>query len=153
MTDHEQRVRAVPGYVYDKEAQRNRLRRIEGQIRGLQRMVEADTYCIDVLTQVSAATKAMEKVALDLLEEHLRHCVVHAASDQVQLDDQVAVRSHRPARPGLTHDHHDHHDHDHDHEREVQAWTRTPTSCPWRRAPAAAAARAPRPPARRSPRT
>ena len=56
-----------------------RLRRIEGQIRGLQRMVEEDTYCIDVLTQVSAATKALQSFALQLLEEHLRHCVADAA--------------------------------------------------------------------------
>jgi DNA-binding FrmR family transcriptional regulator len=63
------------GYTGDKEAVLKRLRRIEGQVRGLQRMVEDDTYCIDVLTQVSAATRALEAVALNLLEEHLRHCV------------------------------------------------------------------------------
>jgi CsoR family transcriptional regulator, copper-sensing transcriptional repressor len=57
-----------------------RLRRIEGQIRGLQRMVEADTYCIDVLTQVSAATKALQAFALELLHEHLATCVVDAAA-------------------------------------------------------------------------
>ncbi len=57
-----------------------RLRRIEGQVRGLQRMVEEDTYCIDVLTQVSATTKALESVALRLLDEHLSHCVVHAVA-------------------------------------------------------------------------
>jgi DNA-binding FrmR family transcriptional regulator len=57
-----------------------RLRRIEGQIRGLQRMVDADTYCIDVLTQVSAATKALQAFALELLEEHLATCVVSAAA-------------------------------------------------------------------------
>ena len=68
----------APGYSDHKQAHLTRLRRIEGQVRGLQRMVEADTYCIDVLTQVSAATKALESVALLLLEEHLSHCVAHA---------------------------------------------------------------------------
>ena len=56
-----------------------RLRRIEGQVRGLQRMVEEDTYCIDVLTQVSAVTKALQGVAVGLLEEHVRHCVRNAS--------------------------------------------------------------------------
>lgn len=68
----------LPGYSDTKDAHLKRLRRIEGQIRGLQRMVESDTYCIDVLTQVSAATRALESVALGLLEEHLSHCVSHA---------------------------------------------------------------------------
>jgi DNA-binding FrmR family transcriptional regulator len=66
------------GYTADKEVYLKRLRRIEGQIRGLQRMVSEDAYCIDVLTQVSAATKALQSVALGLLEEHLGHCVGHA---------------------------------------------------------------------------
>ena len=70
---------AAPGYHATKEAQLKRLRRIEGQIRGLQRMVEQDQYCIDVLTQVSAATKALQSFSLGLLEEHLAHCVVQAA--------------------------------------------------------------------------
>jgi DNA-binding FrmR family transcriptional regulator len=68
----------APGYRANKDAYLKRLRRIEGQVRGLQRMVETDTYCIDVLTQVSAATKALESVALLLLEEHLAHCVTEA---------------------------------------------------------------------------
>ena len=68
----------LPGYNATKDAQLKRLRRIEGQIRGLQRQVESDTYCIDVLTQVSAATKALESFALGLLEEHLSHCVAEA---------------------------------------------------------------------------
>jgi DNA-binding FrmR family transcriptional regulator len=67
-----------PGYSATKDAHIKRLRRIEGQVRGLQRQVEADTYCIDVLTQVSAATKALESFALGLLEEHLSHCVTAA---------------------------------------------------------------------------
>ncbi|MGW7519411.1 metal-sensitive transcriptional regulator [Streptomyces sp. NPDC054796] len=69
------------GYTKDKDAHLKRLRRIEGQIRGLQRMVEEDVYCIDILTQVSASTKALQSFALRLLEEHLRHCVAHAALD------------------------------------------------------------------------
>ncbi len=68
----------VPGYHDTKAAQLVRLRRIEGQVRGLHRMVESDTYCIDVLTQVSAATRALESFALGLLHEHLSHCVSHA---------------------------------------------------------------------------
>jgi DNA-binding FrmR family transcriptional regulator len=63
------------GYADHKDAHLKRLRRIEGQVRGLQRMIEDDTYCIDILTQVSAVTKALEAVALQLLDEHLRHCV------------------------------------------------------------------------------
>ncbi len=70
----------MPGYDDSKEALLKRLRRIEGQVRGLQRMVEEDTYCIDVLTQVSAATSALQGVALALLDEHLHHCVSEAVS-------------------------------------------------------------------------
>jgi DNA-binding FrmR family transcriptional regulator len=69
-----------PGYSGTKDAHLKRLRRIEGQVRGLQRQVEADTYCIDVLTQVSAATRALEAFALALLEEHLSHCVAQAVA-------------------------------------------------------------------------
>lgn len=72
---------AVPphGYAEHKAAYLKRLRRIEGQVRGIHRMVEEDAYCIDILTQVSAATKALQAVALGLLDEHLGHCVVRAA--------------------------------------------------------------------------
>lgn len=63
------------GYATDKVAVLRRLRRIEGQVRGLSRMVEQDTYCIDVLTQVSAVTRALQAVALELLGDHLDHCV------------------------------------------------------------------------------
>jgi DNA-binding FrmR family transcriptional regulator len=70
---------ATPGYHDTKDDLLKRLRRIEGQVRGLQRMVEEEAYCIDVLTQVSAATKALQSVAVALLEEHLRHCVTDAA--------------------------------------------------------------------------
>ncbi|MFD5830117.1 metal-sensitive transcriptional regulator [Lentzea sp. NPDC060358] len=69
------------GYTADKDAYLKRLRRIEGQIRGLQRMVENDEYCIDVLTQISAATKALQAVSLGLLDEHLKHCVAQAAAE------------------------------------------------------------------------
>lgn len=68
------------GYIGQKEAYLKRLRRIEGQARGLQRMVEEEKYCIDILTQVSAMTKALQAVSLGLLEEHLSHCVVDAAA-------------------------------------------------------------------------
>ena len=66
-------------YAQRKDAHLRRLRRIEGQVRGLQRMVDEDVYCIDVLTQVSAATKALQAFALELLEEHMAGCVVDAA--------------------------------------------------------------------------
>jgi DNA-binding FrmR family transcriptional regulator len=68
----------VVGYTQNKEAVQQRLRRIEGQVRGLQRMVDDETYCIDVLTQISAATKALQSVALQLLGDHLSHCVQEA---------------------------------------------------------------------------
>ena len=67
------------GYLASKDDYLKRLRRIEGQARGLQRMVEEEKYCIDILTQVSAMTKALQSVALGLLDEHLSHCVVDAA--------------------------------------------------------------------------
>ena len=66
------------GYSDDKEAIGKRLRRIEGQVRGLQRMVEEDRYCIDILEQISAATRALQSVALQLLEAHMGHCVAEA---------------------------------------------------------------------------
>ncbi len=68
------------GYIDNKDDYLKRLRRIEGQIRGLQRMVEQEQYCIDILTQVSAATKALRSVALGLLDEHMAHCLVQAAA-------------------------------------------------------------------------
>jgi DNA-binding FrmR family transcriptional regulator len=67
-----------PGYSDDKEAIQKRLRRIEGQVRGLQRMVDEDRYCINVLEQVSATTRALQSVALELLDDHLAHCVADA---------------------------------------------------------------------------
>jgi CsoR family transcriptional regulator, copper-sensing transcriptional repressor len=71
----------MPGYSDAREAHLRRLRRIEGQIRGLQRMVDDDVYCIDVLTQVSAATRALQSFALELLSEHMEGCVVDAARE------------------------------------------------------------------------
>ena len=68
------------GYIHAKDDYLKRLRRIEGQARGLQRMVEEEKYCIDILTQISAITKALQSVGLGLLEEHLGHCVADAAS-------------------------------------------------------------------------
>lgn len=69
------------GYTEDKDAILKRLRRIEGQVRGLQRLVDEDAYCIDVLTQVSAVTKALQAVALELLDDHLDHCVRQAVAE------------------------------------------------------------------------
>jgi DNA-binding FrmR family transcriptional regulator len=68
------------GYIHNKDDYLKRLRRIEGQARGLQRMVEEEQYCIDILTQVSAMTNALRSVSLGLLDEHLNHCVVNAAA-------------------------------------------------------------------------
>ncbi|MDQ4011344.1 MAG: metal-sensitive transcriptional regulator [Actinomycetota bacterium] len=79
----------MASYTKDRDAYLKRLRRIEGQIRGLQRMVEQDQYCIDVLTQVSAATKALQSFALALLEEHMATCVVDAAADKVDAGVKV----------------------------------------------------------------
>jgi DNA-binding FrmR family transcriptional regulator len=67
------------GYEMSKDDYLKRLRRVEGQVRGLQRMIDEDTYCIDVLTQVSAVTSALQSVAVGLLDEHVRHCVSDAA--------------------------------------------------------------------------
>ncbi len=71
----------MTGYTGEKDAYLRRLRRIEGQIRGIAKMVDEDKYCIDILTQVSAATRALENVALGLLDDHLGHCVVEAAAE------------------------------------------------------------------------
>ena len=87
------------GYSEDKAAYLARLRRIEGQVRGLQRMVDADTYCIDVLTQVSAVTKALQGVAVGLVEDHLAHCVRDAvAAGGTEADQKVAEASAAIAR-------------------------------------------------------
>ncbi len=88
-----------PGYHDTKEAHLRRLRRIEGQIRGLHRQVESETYCIDVLTQVSAATRALQSFALGLLDEHLSHCVADAVvQGGAEADAKVAEASAAIAR-------------------------------------------------------
>ena len=84
------------GYSDDKETVLKRLHRIEGQVRGLERMVEAEAYCIDVLTQVSAATRALQAVALELLDQHLDHCVRDAiraggSEAQAKIDEASAA--------------------------------------------------------------
>ena len=87
------------GYIHRKDEYLKRLRRIEGQARGLQRMVEDEKYCIDILTQVSAMTKALQAVALGLLEEHLSHCVVDAApAGGREADEKVREASEAIAR-------------------------------------------------------
>ncbi len=88
-----------PGYAANKQAHVTRLRRVEGQLRGLQRLVESDTYCIDVLTQVSAAKRALDSFALSLLEEHLEHCVAHAIQQGgSEADEKIAEASAAIAR-------------------------------------------------------
>ncbi|REK24771.1 MAG: metal-sensitive transcriptional regulator [Actinobacteria bacterium] len=79
------------GYVMNKDQYLRRLARIEGQVRGLQRMIDEDTYCIDVLTQVNAVNAALKGVALGLLDEHVRHCVREAteAGDAANTDRMV----------------------------------------------------------------
>ncbi|MFM2078101.1 MAG: hypothetical protein RJA49_1991 [Actinomycetota bacterium] len=79
----------TPGYSDQKQQLQARLRRIEGQVRGLQRMIDDETYCIDVLTQVAAVTKALQGVGLHLLDQHLQHCVAGAASDQARTEELV----------------------------------------------------------------
>lgn len=78
------------GYTTEKDAVQRRLRRVEGQVRGIERMVDDDVYCIDILTQISAATRALQAVAVQLLGDHLDHCVRNAiASDGPDADDKV----------------------------------------------------------------
>ena len=76
------------GYTPGKDDYLRRLRRVEGQVRGLEKMVEDDKYCIDILTQVSAATRALQSVALGLLEDHLGHCVTQAVAEGGKVADQ-----------------------------------------------------------------
>jgi len=79
---------SVHGYTPSKDEYLKRLRRIEGQVRGLQRMVEDDKYCIDILTQVSAVTSALQSVSLGLLEDHLGHCVAQAVAEGGDVAEQ-----------------------------------------------------------------
>ena len=85
-----------PGYVDAKADYLRRLRRIEGQVRGLQRMVSEDAYCIDVLTQVSAVNRAMQGVAVGLVQDHLSHCVTDAVGRAAR-DGPAPARPPRPA--------------------------------------------------------
>ena len=87
----------MPGYTGTKDDYLTRLRRVEGQVRGVQRMVESDTYCIDILTQVSAITKALQAVSLGLLEDHVAHCVVDAARES----DEAAEEKVREAAAAI----------------------------------------------------
>jgi DNA-binding FrmR family transcriptional regulator len=88
---------AHPGYIEDKDKIKNRLRRIAGQVNGLERMVEEERYCIDVLTQISAAQAALDKVALALLSDHAHHCVVGAEkpADREELTEEMMGAVHR----------------------------------------------------------
>ncbi|MER7080674.1 DNA-binding transcriptional regulator, FrmR family [Saccharopolyspora kobensis] len=87
------------GYAHDKDNYAKRLRRIEGQVRGLARMIDNDEYCIDVLTQISATTKALQAVALGLLDEHLKHCVSEALTEGgEQAEDKIREASDAIAR-------------------------------------------------------
>ena len=89
------------GYTATKGALINRLRRIEGQVRGVQGMVEADRYCIDVLTQINAIQAALDKVALGLLDDHVRHCVIGAkADDQGEKSEELMAAVARLMRRG-----------------------------------------------------
>ena len=92
------------GYSQNKDDYLTRLRRIEGQVRGLQRMVEEDKYCIDILTQVSAVTRALQSVALGLLDEHMGHCVTQAVAEggeAARREGPRGLRRDRPAGPLL----------------------------------------------------
>ena len=79
------------GYHGHKEDVIKRLRRVEGQVRGLQRMVEEDSYCIDILTQVTAASNALKKTAVALLDDHIRHCVANAEDDKDMVAEATAA--------------------------------------------------------------
>ncbi|MFV0451774.1 MAG: metal-sensitive transcriptional regulator [Propioniciclava sp.] len=100
---HDESCGAAPdhhhGYIQAKANYQRRLRRIEGQARGLQRMVDEEKYCIDILTQISAMTKALQSVALELLEDHLNHCVVQAArSGEAEAEEKMQEASEAIAR-------------------------------------------------------
>ncbi|MEO7015783.1 MAG: metal-sensitive transcriptional regulator [Leifsonia sp.] len=87
------------GYASTKDQLQNRLRRVEGQVRGIARMVDEDVYCIDVLTQISAATKALETIGLSLLDDHLTHCVAEASAQGGQMaQDKIREASAAIAR-------------------------------------------------------
>jgi DNA-binding FrmR family transcriptional regulator len=86
----------MAGYSYTKDEFSARLKRIEGQVRGLQRMIDEDTYCIDVLTQISSVTKSLQGVGMGLIDEHLRHCVKDAVAEgdeegEAKIDEATAA--------------------------------------------------------------
>ncbi len=87
----EQQVGQSHGYIKakDKEELRNRLKRIEGQVRGVQRMIEEEAYCVDILTQISSYIAASEKVASLVLKDHMEHCVREALEDSTKADERV----------------------------------------------------------------
>ena len=90
---------AAHGYINDKQSYLNRLKRIEGQARGISRMIDDEKYCIDILTQISAITSALETVALGLLDDHLRHCVADAArTSGAEADAKITEASQAIAR-------------------------------------------------------
>ena len=90
---------ASHGYISEKDRYLARLKRIEGQTRGIHRLIDEDTYCIDILTQISAVTSALENVALALLEDHLKHCVVGAINDGgSEVDEKIKEASDAIAR-------------------------------------------------------
>ena len=95
-TDREER-----GYTKEKDALLKRLRRLEGQVRGVQGMVEEDRYCIDVVTQITAIQAALDKVALELLEDHAEHCVIGAdEKDQAERTEELMATVRRLLRHG-----------------------------------------------------
>jgi DNA-binding FrmR family transcriptional regulator len=93
--------KATRGYTATKDQLLNRLRRVEGQVRGVERMIEDDRYCIDVLTQISAVQAALDKVALGLLDDHARHCVMGAPDEErVDRTDEMMAAVGRLMRRG-----------------------------------------------------
>lgn len=86
------------GYTAHSDGHSRRLRRIEGQVRGIARMIENDEYCVDVLTQISAATRALQAVSLSLLDEHLRHCVTEAIASGNDAEEKITEASDAIAR-------------------------------------------------------
>ena len=99
MSDNHETAPGEHGYIHRKDDYLRRLKRIEGQARGLQRMVEEEKYCIDILTQVAAMTKALQSVSLGLVEEHLSHCVMRAAAvGGTEADEKVKEASDAIAR-------------------------------------------------------
>ena len=91
MRRNEQEETEMRGYYAGKDNVLGRLRRVEGQVRGVQRMVENDEYCIDILTQISAASNALKKVAVGLLEDHMRHCIAHGTEKDRDMIAEAAA--------------------------------------------------------------